>query len=79
MEILIRALLDDQKNIQDKLQEAQSTINRINILESEIKQDRENIEKEKGYILSESRRLLNEDTRIKAQWKALENTKNYIK
>lgn len=33
MEILIRTLLEDQKNVQEKLQEAQNTINRINILE----------------------------------------------
>lgn len=79
MEILIRTLLEDQKNVQEKLQEAQNTINRINILEWEVKQDRENIEKEKGYIESERLRLSNENTRIKAQWKALENTKNYLK
>lgn len=79
MENSIQSLLDDQKNVQSKLQEAQSTIDRINILESEVKQNRENIEKEKWYINSEKIRLSEENDRIKAQWDALENTKNYLK
>lgn len=79
MEISIQKLLDSQKDVQSKLQEAQSTINSISIMEWEVKQARENIEKEKGYIESERLRLSDEDTRIKSQWKALENTKNYLK
>ncbi len=78
VEIEIDRIYGEAKIMQEKIIASQKTLEDIKILEGETKQQRENIEKEKEYVLLEKERLSQESARIENQWKALENTKNYL-
>lgn len=78
VEIEIDKIYGEAKIMQEKIVASQKTLEEIKILEWETKQHREIVEKEKEYVLLQRQRLGEEAGRIENQWKALENTKNYL-